>query len=217
MILEGVYRRFIPLRSGKAPIDARFTHAESLAVAQVEPESYEASRAGRRFGIAWNGAVPTGIAPVQAMPTTAAQWVLFNGDSNKSYLVTNVGVYLFSGTAGVGGTVLGALFSAPDQTGLAQAAGVSISNLANSGLTSKAVVKSGITLSVPATPLWFPVSALPPVAATVGGQSIPPVEPKGKIIIPPKQGLALVVFSAAGTTPLFLPMVEWVELESDLE
>ncbi len=67
MILEGVYRRFVALKGGKAPLDARFTHQESLAVAQVEPEGFEFTRAGRRFRSAFNGTGPTGIAPVQAM------------------------------------------------------------------------------------------------------------------------------------------------------
>lgn len=216
-LLEGVYRRFSALKSGKGPIDARFTHQESLAIGQVEPEGFEMTRSGRRFRAAFNGSAPTGIAPVQAMPTTAAQWVLWNGDPLKSYVMNQIGVLLFSGTQAVGGSVLGTIFTAPDQTGLAFATGLAVANCSASAIGSKAVIKSGVTLTVPATPLWFPVAALPDSADTVGGQAGPITDVKGRIIIPPKSGLGLVVLSAAGTTPLFLPVFDWLELECDLE
>src|SRR2546428_345067 len=102
MILEGVYRRFAALRSGKGALDLRLTHAESLAVAQVEPEGYELTRAGRRFYIAYNGTGPTGIAPVVALPTTAAQWAIWNADPSKSYIITYLGAFLSAGTPGAG-------------------------------------------------------------------------------------------------------------------
>jgi len=217
MIFEGIYRRFTALKSGKGPLDARFTHQESLAVALVEPEGFEMTRAGRRFRSAFNGTAPTGIAPVQAMPTTAAQWVLWNGDTIKSYVMTSVGVILFSGTQGVGGTLLGAIFTAPNQNGLAQATGLAVQNMSGSAIGSKAVIKSSITLTAPATPLWSPVAALPDAADTAGGQAGPITDIKGRLIIPPQYGLALAVLSAAGTTPLFLPFFDWLELETDLE
>lgn len=217
MIFEGIYRRFAPLRAGKGPIDARFTHQESLAVSLVEPEGFEMTRAGRRFRSAFNGTAPTGIAPVQAIPTTAAQWVLWNGDLVKSYVMTSVGVILFSGTQGVGGTVLGALFNTPSQQGLASATGLAVQNMSGSAIGSKAVIKSAITLTGPAVPLWSPVAALPDAADTAGGQAGPISDMKGRLIIPPQMGLAIAVLSAAGTTPLFLPFFDWLELESDLE
>ena len=39
----------------------------------------------------------------------------------------------------------------------------------------------------------------------------------GKIIVPPLRGLALAVLSPTGTTPLFVPLAQWLEIELDLE
>src|SRR5947207_2353188 len=110
MIFEGTYRRFMGLRSGKAPLDARLTHQESLAVCAVEPPGFEMTRAGRRFYISYNGTAPTGIATVQVLPTTAAQWVIWNADAAKTYFFKALGAMVLSGTPGVGGQLLAAIF-----------------------------------------------------------------------------------------------------------
>src|SRR5437867_598944 len=116
MIIEGFARRFLALRSGKNQIEARFTHQESIAVGQVEPANFEMSRAGRRF---WLGtsAGATGIGPVQAIPTTTAQWVIWNGDPSAAYFLEEIGMNLTSGTPGLGGSFWGALFQTPAQLG----------------------------------------------------------------------------------------------------
>jgi hypothetical protein len=218
MILESVYRRFQALRVAKGPLDARSTFTESLAVAQVEPDGHEMTRAGRRFSIGWNGTAPTGIAPVQAMPTTAAQWVLWNGDQAKTYALTALGALLFSGTKGLGGTLLATIFSTPSQQDLAQATGVAIVNHSASAIGSKAVVKSGITLTGPGVPVWTPVAEDILAVATIGpATAIINRIKAGRLAIPPQKGLGLVVLAPAGTTPLYLPIAEWIELETDME
>lgn len=218
MILEGIYRRFLPLKDGKGQIDVRMTHCESLATAQVEPLGYEITRSGRMFSLVYTGAVPTGIAPVQAFPTTAAQWVIWNGDTNKAMTFKSLGALLFSGTKGLGGTLLACIFQAPAQTALAHVAGLSTASQSNGSLTSKAVVKSGITLTGPAVPLWFPVAEDRMAAAVIGpANALINRALDGSVIVPPLQGLGLAVLAPAGTTPLYLPVASWVELESDLE
>jgi hypothetical protein len=215
MLFEGVFRRFQPLRVAKGPIDARFTFTEALSVAQVEPDGHEMTRAGRRFSIGWNAA-PTGIAPVQAIPTTAAQWALFNADSAKSYVLTALGALLFSGTKGLGGTLLATLFSAPVQTGFA--AGAAVISHSSGGLASKAALKSAVTITTPTAPNWTPVAEDMLAVATVGPATAMVDRIKaGRIIIPPGMGLGLAVLAPAGTTPLYLPIAEWVEIETDLE
>src|SRR5256885_8761286 len=109
MIFEGTYRRFIGLRNGKAQLDARITHQESLAVGQVEPANFEMTRAGRRFLLGISAAI-TGIAPVQAIPTTAPQWVFWNADSVATYFLEEILMILTAGTPGLGGSLLGCLF-----------------------------------------------------------------------------------------------------------
>lgn len=217
MIFEGVARRFSWLKGGKSAVDARLTHQESLAVGQVEPSGFEMTRAGRRIYLAWNGTAPTGIAPVQALPTTAAQWAITNLDPFKSHIYKTLGAFPISGTPGIGGLVLACIFNTPAQTGLAT--GVAIANGSNSSSGSKAAIKSGVTITGPALPNWFPVAYNPPgsVGAGVAGNVILNTELQGRVILPPGLSLGLVVLALAGTTPLFLPIAEWVEGESDLE
>lgn len=217
MILEGIYRRFYPLKSGKGPLDARFTGLESLAVGPVEPEDYELTRAGRRTYLAYNGTVPTAIAPVQAIPTTAAQWVIWNADPTKSYVFKALGAILFTGTNVVGGTLLATIFQTPAQTGT-HVAGLSILNGSGSSNLSKAIVKASVTITTPSAPIWAPVAdAFLSAAATLPSTMIINRNIRGGIIVPPGFGLALAALAPAGTGQLFLPIADWNEIESDLE
>lgn len=216
MIFEGTYRRFLGLRSGKSQLDARMTHQESLAVGQVEPPGFEMSRAGRRFYLGYTGTVPTGIAPVQAFPTTAAQWVISNVDVAASYFFKSLGALLFSGTSGLGGELLACIFQTPAQQGFA--AGIAVQNASNSARGSKAAVKSAVTITAPALPNWFPIAEQIAGAAQVGpASSIINRQIDGRVAVPPGFSLGLAVLAPAGTTPLYLPIAEWVEQETDME
>lgn len=217
MIFEGIYRRFMTLRSGKAPIEARFTHQESLAVAVVEPLGFELTRAARRFMLG-NSAAITGIAPVQVLPTTAAQWVIWNDDPAQSYFLEELGVYLTAGTPGVGGILLGCLFRAPAQTG-ASVAGATVSSCSGAAAASRAIVKTGVTITTPAAPVWYPVAANPSpnVTAFASAVFLEHRNLQGRIAVPPGYGLGLAVVAPAGTTPLYAPYGKWSELETDME
>ena len=196
------------------------THAESLAVAQVEPEGYELTRAGRRFYVAYNGTGPTGIAPVVALPTTAAQWAIWNADPSKSYVVTYLGAFLSAGTPGAGGILLlSCLFKAPAQVG-ANATGLVVANANGGAIASKAIIKSAVVITDPAAGLWRPTAfqSTEKVTAFPGTNSvIPEWDIKGRLIIQPQSGLALSLMGPTGTGALYLPMAEWTELESDVE
>lgn len=218
MILEGFARRFMPLKGGKNQDELRLTHAESVAVAQVEPPGLEMARAGRRFYLGYNGTAPTGVAPVQAFPTTAAQWAVWNGDFYKSYVIEELGAILLSGTNAVGGTLLACIFGLPTEEGLAEATGVAIANGSGSAVGSKAVVKSGVTITNPAVPVWFPIAdtALSAIA-TLPSTIIANRAVGGRVIVPPQSGLGLAVLAPAGTSQTFLPFASWAEIELDLE
>lgn len=216
MIFEGTYRRFMGLRGGKAQIDARMTHQESLAVAGVEPAGFEMTRAGRRFFLGFTGTVPTGIAPVQAFPTTAAQWAISNVDAAATYFFKTLGALLFSGTSGLGGELLACIFQSPAQQGFA--AGLAVQSASNSARSSKAAVKSGVTITTPLLPNWFPVAEQIAGAAQIGpASSIVNRQLDGRIAVPPGFSLGLAVLAPAGTTPLYLPIAEWIEQETDME
>lgn len=185
-----------------------------LRTAQVEPPKLELTRAGRRFATSTTSGV-TGIAPVQAMPTTAAQWALFNTSTTDSLAFESLGVLLASGTAGVGIQVIAAFFTTPAQTGLAT--GVQVANRSNSTRASAVAIKSGVTITAPATVVWFPVARYDGTNTAVLSVAAINDNLKGDIILPPLTGLALAVLSPAGTSPLYVPVASWVEAAQDLE
>lgn len=216
MFLEGFIRRFQPKSSGDERL--RQTINESLAVAMVEGDGDEMTRAGARYHIKSSAA--TGIAPVQALPTTAAQWLLYNPVENaKSIYIDAIGVWLVSGTAGAGGTLLMGICgpaNVPATKPQALATGIVLANSNPvSGNTSRLVVASGQTLA--ASPGWAPIAFMNPAGTVLGQTQMEQRDIKGRIILPPGTGLALAVISPTGTTPLFAPYGTFRELVSDPE
>jgi len=216
-IMEGFARRFIGLRSGKSPLEVRFTHQESLAVGMVESPGAEMARAGRRFMLAYNGTAPTGVAPVQAFPTTAAQWAIWNADPIKTYFFETLGILVFSGTNAIGGSLLAAFFTAPVQLG-ANATGLTVINSSGSTKGSAAIIKSGVTITGPAAPNWGVVAdtQLSGVATVPSSVAVNRLL-GGRVALQPGQGLGLAAFAPAGTSQAFLPIAEWYEQETDME
>jgi hypothetical protein len=227
MLLEVEYRRFDVLRGGKGPVALRATFMESTAVAQVEPPNLEMTRAGRRF-LLGNSAAITGIAPVQALPTTTAQWCIWNGEpaNGKSYFFEELLMYLTSGTPGIGGVLLGCIFQTPAPVG-GNTAGISVSPAAGiagpsgSSQKSNAIVKSSPSaITTPAAPNWYEIASRSDAyAATAfaGNIFLENRNLQGAIALPPQTGLGLAVVSPAGTTPLYAPMARWIEAEVDME
>jgi hypothetical protein len=214
MIAEAIYRRFFPMKNGRAQDDLRLTHLESLAVAQVESEALEMTRSGRRFTGVFS---TTGIAPVQAVPTTAAAWALYNGDPAKSYVIDNINGALLSGTAGVGGAFL--CIVAPLNAAVAAAAGSAVGSRSGSNMSSKAVLGINYTLSALSTNVqWgFVEAVVSPSAALGAGSGGITADVHGRIIVPPGKVLGISLVAPAGTTPLYLAGVTWHEVELDLE
>jgi hypothetical protein len=186
----------------------------AMRVAQLEPEGLELSRAGRRFAVGQSAAL-TGIAPVQAMPTTAAQWVIWNASLTKSLVFEMVGLYTTAGVAGVGSTCVGAIVTLPATS--ATKAGITIASLSGSTSSTVALINSGVTVTSPAAPAWF-VVARDDSANTVALNVMAINDSlKGSLIVPPLRGLALCAIAPTGTTPLYGPMAQWTEIELDLE
>lgn len=210
----GVASRFSPSQSGR--VNMRLTQFASQAMAQVEPPGYEMTRAGKRYNLCTLTTV-TGIAPVQAVPTTTAHWVLWNPSTTKSFVLETIGMYPASGTAGVGGQVLAALTETPATAITALATGCTVASASLNGVASAAFIKANVTL--PANNGWFPVAETvsPNVGAYPGSGVIVNRNIAGKIIVPPLRGLALATLALAGTTPLFVPILEWLEIVSDNE
>ncbi len=195
---------------------ARMTQTKCVGVSITEPEGIDLTREGKRFCIARSAGV-TGIAPVQAQVTTAAQWVLWNTSTTKTLFFDMLGMVLDSGVGGATGTsVWAADITAPAQTGLAT--GLSAVNMSGSATGSTALaIKSGVTVTAPAAPFWYPIAQVPS-AITPGilGSVIANWEIRGRIALQPLHGLAMITYGAAGTSPLFAPCAQWVELPSNL-
>lgn len=190
----------------------------SLAVAQIEGEGDEASRGGIRFHIGASGA--TGIAPVQALPTTAAQWLLYNPPgSGVNVFIDRIGVWLASGTAGAGGTLLIAPVTSANVPATEPQTSVTGVVLQNASMGSRRgsalVVVSGQTLAN--APSWAPAAWMNPAGTVLGQTQMIAEDVRGKWMLPPDTGLALAVISPTGTTPLFVPCGSYREYQGDFE
>jgi hypothetical protein len=197
----------------------------SLRIAQTEGEGDEMTRAGLRVHMSATGA--TGIGPVQAIPSVAAQWLIYNPIGNTTTAFLDVlGMVNLSGTAGSGEVVLAAICPpsfAPATVPTISAANVKLMN-ANpvSQKSSNLIVVSAQTLQNAAAGNWAPIAfgvskdgvvAVPPVGMGVAEQR----DIRGKYCIPPGCSIALAVIAPAGTTPLYAPYASWREYVADIE
>jgi len=220
MLAEGLVRRFPAIKAlSEGTVGMRLTGLLSLATAQVEANAHERARAGRTF-ILGNSAAITGIGGVATMPTTAAQWSIWNNDSQKSYFFEEIGMYLTSGTLTPGCMLLAAFVTSYTAvvTG-SSTAGISVTSSSNSAVASRAIVKSSLTTNTPAYPNWYPLAFDPSPNTTAFASSVL-LEHRniaGGIVLPPQQGLSLAVVAATTGTPLFAPFARWYEMETDLE
>lgn len=192
---------------------ARASNSGALRTAQTEQSGLELSRAGVRFMMGQSAAL-TGIAPVQAMPTTAAQWVIWNPSTTKSLVFDKLGAYLNSGTAGAGSTVIIANITLPATS--STKSGITIANMSGSSTASVALINSGVTVTSPAAPAWH-VLCTTASAATAVLNVAAYEDVNGKVIVPPLAGLGLCVLAPTGTSPLYAPIAQWTEVELDLE
>lgn len=213
-------------RAAPGAANARLSLTEwlSLRVTQAEMAFHEETRQGiTKFFAPKNGV--TGIAPVQAIPTTAAQWVLWNKDPYNTICLDELGVYLVSGTAGAGVVLLATPFQTPSQDAVAMNAGMSVwsanGDAAGSpGATTQTslIIAASVTLTAPATPWWYPIADMQAANNTAVGEAVCINRALfGKLMLGPKTGLALAVVSPTGTTPLFAPVGKFTEKYVTLE
>jgi hypothetical protein len=187
-----------------------------LRVSQGLPNGSAVTAAGMRFRSTVAATITSAIAPVAATPTTAAQWVLWNADPTKSYLIETVGAFLHSGTAAAGQVVEVTRFTSPTQVAAASIVGIGVINCNGSISTSRARIISAVTLDAASTLAWTPIAVNGSANTAVGSVMCVNEAVDGKIIVPPNSGLALAVISGTGTTPLFAPVFQWVEAELTL-
>jgi hypothetical protein len=197
---------------------ARGTFNQSLAVAQTEGPHDEMSRAGLRFYLF--GGAATGQAPVQAVPTTTAAHLLYNGNpaGGASFFLDWASLVANSGTVGAGGYLYMCLCGAGNvpTTRPAALASTLITN-ANTGSSNKsgAIYATAQTLIGAIAANWIPVAQLGPVFDTVASQTaIGPATFEGSVIVAPGCAVAFQAISPTGTTPLFTLAASWREVQT---
>jgi hypothetical protein len=215
MILSGMVRRAARVGMG-GPADLSLSEFGNLRTDKFLPDYATLAKARRIYG-ATTG-TGTAVAPVQAVPTTAAAWGLFNGEDpgGKSYAILFAGCHSISGTLGLGLALLGTVATAPvTGTKPTAYANAQVSSLSGSKSLSAAVLASAVTLVVP-QPAWITLAARDQVSAVSVGSGLV-ADVKGMLVIPPQYVGGFTVLAPAGTTALFGIDLVWAELELDLE
>ena len=213
MSLRAIVDRFHFVATAHSPTDLRLTNQGSLAISAVEPEGLDVCRAGRRFYGGGQGSA-TGRAPVASIPTTAAAFLLWNGEAQggRCYSIEQITIAQISGTAAVGGVILAALTTQVIAAPTA-ASNYPSSSASKGGLSTKAVWADNVTLG--ATPTWAMLLGNGNPATTTNGGST--VDVKGRFLVQPGYALALHYLSGTGTSPLFVASVVWSEFEVEVE
>lgn len=214
LTLRGVARQFTQFALGGGELALRMTGNESLAVAQIEPARLDWSRAGYRFAGGLQ-VIASGIAPVQAIPTTTATLALYNPDREQSLVIERLGFFLGSGTAGAGATLMVCVTEQIAAPVTANAANYASRSLSGGTATPRALWGAAVT--IPTNAAWIQAQSNFQTAAIAPGQGDSPVDFEGAIIIPPRCALGIAILSGAGTTPLYGVSGIWSELKLALE
>jgi hypothetical protein len=191
----------------------RMTFAESLAIAQVEGAGDEMTRAGLRYSFGFLSTV-TGIAAVQAIPTTNTAWLLWNPAANPNTIfIDELGVVNVSGSqATTTSTFLMGrkIFSSSASLSTITAANIPIANAtgmvtSNRGVqsasNSQLIIGSNITV-VAGSPFETIIESLGSntASATALAVALSNRQIAGTIAIPPGTGYGLSVFNVTVAT-----------------
>jgi len=213
MKFEGLIKRLSKQANSDAPTAVRLSALGSQAVTQVEAPNTERASAGRRF-MGGTQVIASGIAPVSAIPTTTATLALFNTepDGGKSLVIDQIGMFLGSGTAAAGATLL-ATVTVGKPTAPSAASNYSSQSCSGRGTS---IARWATALTIPAGSAWIQVSSSFQLATANVGQGDMPSGFLGGLVVPPGYALGLAILSGAGTTPLYSVSATWGELELDI-
>ena len=183
-----------------------------LLIAQYGSPYEYYTRLGRRYCA--SGGTHAGIASVQAVPTTAAAWVLYNPRGNtRDFVVDAVFTWSVSGTVGLGIALMVAV-ALGDQTTPPTDVALSIKSALDGGpFDSKAIIDVSHTITG-GTPAWSVVASRDHVSAvSVGSGLRTEGDFPGSRVIKPGRELAATVLAANGTAELFAVGFEWHEVD----
>jgi hypothetical protein len=216
--MQGIVSRVSGLLTNGSQVSPRVTGSASLAMTSFEPHRTELARMGARFGSS-GGVVANAIAPVVDVPTTASMYVLQNNYAAASrvcLVVEQLGVWHASGTAGLGGMVIGGLPASPHASALTNSTGVvGPKSFSASAKQSTAVWATGATLA--SAPAWVALKELTLISEVAIGKGTV-IDLSGLFIVPPGGYYAAFhVLAPTGTTSKFTMSAVWSELQLDIE
>ena len=179
----------------------------------------ELLRAGRLY-VAGCGPSTTAQAPATDMPTTGANWALYNGNGSatrKHLLPISVASIHDSGTAAIGGSLLGGVSGGAQAAALASDSGVTVVGCRDANQqSSNATLDGGVTLTSAAG--WMALKGIEQGAAVNKGFAFVADNLFGKFAVPPGYCFGVTKYdAAAGTSPLYHVTILFAVLELDVD
>src|SRR4029077_3298355 len=159
----------------------------------------------------------TFMAGAAAIPTTAAQVQLWNGETGpnaKSYIVDYAAFWEQGGTTVTSGGILFAALTPAAIAAQAASASWPITSASGSAKGTKARLTQAPT-AFAAGAVWIPVAITPAnlTALLMGALAQLPVP----FLVPPGWALGFAAVGVAGTSPTYGLGLSWLEVEADLE
>ena len=210
MMFEGLVRAITAARFGQGvERQVGLDEIGGLLTSQAGLQYGWLARNNRIFGATFG--TGTAIAPIQATPTTAADWDLYNGepDGGRDLYIIQAGVRSVSGTMGLGLSLLGCVSLARQTTVPTDYTNSIKTSLTGGPFDSKAIFDQAQTITG-GTPAWITLASRDQVSAVSVGSGLVAVV-NGFMKVPPGHVAGFVAMAPAGTNALFGVDVVWAE------
>ena len=184
-----------------------------IAVSQFLPAYAQLCAAGKVFGAQSAG---TAIAPVNAVPTTAASWGLYNANpgGGPHLVLLKVAFIAQSGTLGLGGAIIGTVGIGEQSAIVANYTTSYMGCLDGTAKQPNAFLDNATTLVGTQSP-WVTLGVTQHVAAVSVGAGVW-ADVNGLMVCPPHGTIGLDLLAPTGTTALFDITILFAEIQLDL-
>lgn len=209
MIFEGTVRGIAARLGLGSDRNISLDELGGLIMAQGGPPYAWLARNNRIFGATFG--TGTAIAPVSAVPTTAAAWDVYNGepDGGRDLYILLVSAHSVSGTLGLGMSLLGCVSLVRQTTVPTDYASSIKTSMCGGPFDSKAIFDQDQTITG-GTPAWINLAARDQVSAVSVGSGVN-ARVDGFMKVPPGHIAGFTVLAPAGTAALFGVSVVWAE------
>ena len=200
-------------RGTTSEVDVKGDRGGGISMSPWLPAYAQLSAAGKVFAFQSAG---TAIAPVTAVPTTAASWGLYNANAGGGphLVLLKVAFAAQSGTLGLGGAIIGTVAIGEQSVILANYTTTYTGCLDGTSKAANAFLDNATTLVGTQSP-WVILATTQHVAAvSVGAGAYADVD--GLMVCPPHGTIGLDLVAPTGTTALFDITVVFAEVQLDL-